>query len=294
MPSTFSDWRERGAKMDHRGRSIFFQSGGRGSGSAILCVHGFPTASWDFHRIWDRLIEKSSCVLAPDMIGFGWSDKPPAHPYSIADQADLHETLLRNRGVRRYRMLAHDYGDTVGQELLARHEERRRAGDESLVLDRVCFLNGGLFPEAHRARLVQKLMLGPLGPLVSRAISERAFGRSLSAVFGPTTQPSPDDLHEFWTLVKHGGGNRIAHRLLHYIPERRAFRKRWVGAIVEASIPVRFVNGLADPVSGAHMVARYRELVPNPDVRELPGIGHYPQVEAPDAVWKTCADLLFD
>jgi pimeloyl-ACP methyl ester carboxylesterase len=32
------------------------------------------------------------------------------------------------------------------------------------------------------------------------------------------------------------------------------------------------------------MVARYRELVPNPDVVELPDIGHYPQLEAPDAV----------
>jgi pimeloyl-ACP methyl ester carboxylesterase len=49
-------------------------------------------------------------------------------------------------------------------------------------------------------------------------------------------------------------------------------------------MPVRFINGLADPISGGHMVARYRELVTNHDVVELPGIGHYPQLEAPDAV----------
>ncbi len=293
MAGEFSAWRERGERFSHRGHSIFFQTGGRGPGPVVLCVHGFPTASWDWHRIWDRLIEKSSRVLAPDMIGFGWSDKPARYPYSIADQADLHEALLRARGVRRYCLLAHDYGDTVGQELLARHEERRKTGDESLVLERVCFLNGGLFPEAHRARLVQKLMLGPLGPLVSRAIGAGAFGRSLSAVFGPDTQPTPNELAEFWALMTHAGGNRIAHRLLHYIPERRTFRERWVGAIVSASIPVRFVNGLSDPVSGAHMVERYRELVPNPDVCELAGIGHYPQVEAPDRVWNACADLLF-
>jgi pimeloyl-ACP methyl ester carboxylesterase len=47
---------------------------------------------------------------------------------------------------------------------------------------------------------------------------------------------------------------------------------------------MRFINGLLDPISGAHMVVRYRELVPNPDVVELPDIGHYPQLEAPDAV----------
>ncbi|HAV68070.1 MAG TPA: alpha/beta hydrolase, partial [Alcanivorax sp.] len=39
-----------------------------------------------------------------------------------------------------------------------------------------------------------------------------------------------------------------------------------------------------DPVSGGHMVARYRELIPDPDVVELAGVGHYPQTEAPDAV----------
>jgi pimeloyl-ACP methyl ester carboxylesterase len=49
-------------------------------------------------------------------------------------------------------------------------------------------------------------------------------------------------------------------------------------------MPLRFINGLLDPISGAHMVARYRELVPHPDVVELPDAGHYPQLEAPGAV----------
>jgi pimeloyl-ACP methyl ester carboxylesterase len=49
-------------------------------------------------------------------------------------------------------------------------------------------------------------------------------------------------------------------------------------------VPLRLVNGPDDPVSGAHMVARYRELIPAPDTVSLPGIGHYPQVEAPSAV----------
>jgi pimeloyl-ACP methyl ester carboxylesterase len=44
------------------------------------------------------------------------------------------------------------------------------------------------------------------------------------------------------------------------------------------------IDGLADPISGEHMVQRYRELVPNADVCELPKIGHYPQIEAPDRV----------
>jgi pimeloyl-ACP methyl ester carboxylesterase len=44
------------------------------------------------------------------------------------------------------------------------------------------------------------------------------------------------------------------------------------------------INGLVDPIAGASIVARYRELVPKPDIVELADVGHYPQVEAPDRV----------
>jgi pimeloyl-ACP methyl ester carboxylesterase len=66
--------------------------------------------------------------------------------------------------------------------------------------------------------------------------------------------------------------------------ERRQQRERWVGALVKAAVPLKLINGEADPISGGHMVTRYRELVPHPDVTVLPGIGHYPQCEAPAQV----------
>jgi pimeloyl-ACP methyl ester carboxylesterase len=69
-----------------------------------------------------------------------------------------------------------------------------------------------------------------------------------------------------------------------YIDERRAHRSRWVGALVQAEVPLTLIDGAADPISGAHMGARWRELVPRADVTLLDGIGHYPQVEAPAAV----------
>jgi pimeloyl-ACP methyl ester carboxylesterase len=73
-------------------------------------------------------------------------------------------------------------------------------------------------------------------------------------------------------------------KLIGYMAERREHRERWVGALCKTKVPVRLIDGLVDPISGAHMVARYRELVPNPDIVELPGVGHYPQLEAPDKV----------
>ena len=74
--------------------------------------------------------------------------------------------------------------------------------------------------------------------------------------------------------------------------ERRTHRDRWVGALVNTSVPRRLINGPVDPVYGAHMAERYRELVPEPDVVTLPGIGHYPQVEDPQGVLKAFLEFM--
>jgi pimeloyl-ACP methyl ester carboxylesterase len=67
--------------------------------------------------------------------------------------------------------------------------------------------------------------------------------------------------------------------------ERAKYRERWVGALQKMSQPFRFINGLADPVSGAHLVERFREVVPGQkDIIELDNIGHFPHFEVPETV----------
>lgn len=276
--AALAGWQQAGHHFHYRGQRIFYRDEGAGD-AALLCIHGFPTASWDWHALWPALRAQHARVIAPDMIGFGFSAKPRGYDYSLVDQASLHLALLAQLGITRVHVLAHDYGVSVAQELLARELEGRTPTLQSVTL-----LNGGLFPETHRPVLMQKLLLGPLGPLLTRLTRERTFARSFSAVFGANTQPSARELHEFWQLVERDGGARLLHRLIRYIPERRAQRERWVGALQRTRVPLRLINGPDDPVSGAHMVARYCELVPNPDVVSLPGIGHYPQVEAPAQV----------
>ncbi|MCA9673606.1 MAG: alpha/beta fold hydrolase [Kofleriaceae bacterium] len=281
MSAALAQWRHGGRWFRHRGHAIFYRDDG--AGPVLLALHGFPSASWDWHPMWPALTARFR-VIAPDMIGFGWSAKPRHHAYSIDDQATLHERLLASLGVDRVHVLAHDYGDTVAQELLARHQERIRRGSAALTLASMCLLNGGLFPETHRPRPVQRILASRLGPVLERVVGKRGFAAGLTAVFGPATPPSPALIDELWTLLRHDDGHRVMHQLIGYMAERRAHRARWVGALVDTDVPLRLIDGVVDPVSGAHMVARYREVVPHPDVVELPGIGHYPQVEAPDAV----------
>ena len=268
---TLDEWRATGDSFEWRGEQIFFRTGG--TGEPLLLVHGFPTASWDWATVWPRLAARYR-VLALDMIGFGLSAKPRGFPYSIVAQADLFEAFLARERVVGYRILAHDYGNSVAQELLAR--------DRGAIAS-VCFLNGGLFPESHRALPMQRLLASPLGPLIARFASYRTFAASMRRIWG--TRPLPEaELRTMWELASASNGLAIMPKLLGYMAERRRHRARWVGALVDARVPLRLIDGLVDPVSGAHLVARYRELVGAADVVELPGVGHYPQVEAPDAV----------
>ena len=267
------DWRARGDTFEWRGERIFFRA--EGTGEPVLLVHGFPTASWDWSPIWPQLTARYR-VLTLDMIGFGFSAKPRGFPYSIFAQADLFGALLARERVASYRMVAHDYGVTVAQELLARQPQEAAAPR----IVSVCLLNGGLFPEAHHPLLTQKLLASPLGPLVARLGGYRAFARAMRRIWG-THPVSDDELRAMWRLVTEHDGLGVMPKLISYMAERRAHRERWVGALVEARAPLRLINGPVDPISGAHLVARYRELVPRPDVVELPGVGHYPQLEAP-------------
>lgn len=280
VPISLADWRAAGDDaLRHRGQRVFARTGGASDAPALLLIHGFPTASWDFAFVWPGLAQ-SHRLLAPDLIGFGFSAKPRAYDYSIVDQADLCEGLLREHGVRAYRVLAHDYGDSVAQELLA----RRIDGGDRPRLDGVTFLNGGLFPEAHRALATQKLLRSPLGPLVARLVSRRSFDATMRRIFGAGTPPGRELLDGHWELVSRDGGRAIMPQLIRYLDERRARRERWVGALQRAPVPVAFACGLADPISGAHMLARWRELVPHGRACPLPGLGHYPQCQAPGAV----------
>ena len=278
-------WRDAGRYLAIGSHRVFWREAG--TGPVLLLIHGFPTASWDWYAVLEPLADRYR-VLCLDMLGFGFSSKPWPYRYRIAEQADVCEALLGACGVDACHVLAHDYGDTVAQELLARHN----AGAMGATITSLCLLNGGLFPETHRARLVQRLLAGPLGGLVVRLMDRRRFDRSMRAIFGADTQPSEAELADFWSLVEHGAGRVVMRGLIRYMDERKAFRGRWVGALQATDVPLRLIDGTADPVSGGHMVARYRELVPEPDVIELAGVGHYPQVEAPDEVLEACLAFL--
>ncbi|MDZ7687420.1 MAG: alpha/beta hydrolase [Halobacteriales archaeon] len=285
---TTDGWYDAGRLYEHENDDhdepvdVFYVEENPDADETVVLVHGFPTSSWDWTKVWDELAEEFH-VVALDMVGFGFSDKPSGYPYSLFDQADLHEELLGDLGVESAHVLAHDYGDTVVQELLARQNE----GGETFEIRDAVLLNGGIFYEAQEPTQTQELLLGPDGAEIARAMTRDAFGAAFADVFADGTRPSEEELDGFWELINYNDGNEVMHEVIEYLHERRDNRDRWASALQEAEMPLKFAVGPEDPVSGERMARRYEEVVPNPDVERFEGVGHYPQWEAPDAVLDT-------
>ena len=271
-------WREKAQYFDFQGDQIAYWTSENTSARPLLLVHGYPTCAFDFAKVWEQLGARHH-LIACDMLGFGLSDKPRSG-YSIHKQADIQEALLAHLGVGAFDALVHDYGVSVGQELLARQQDCTG----SFGLSKMVFLNGGIFPDQHRPVLMQKIGVSPFGFLLGLLINRESFGRSFSQVFGPNTQPTPEELDDFWSFISHNSGNRIMHKLLHYIADRRTHKTRWEAALRGAENKIGLINGALDPVSGRHAYDKWREVVPDARHHLLPTIGHYPQVEAPDEV----------
>ena len=282
------EWRDRGVTEDVNGRRIhvFIRAG---EGPLLLLLHGFPSSSFDWRLILDELTDRA--VLAFDCLGFGLSEKPREHTYTLAEQADIAEVLLARHageltgtssGRAPVFFVAHDMGTSVATELMARDLEGSfggAAGGYELV-GGVLF-NGSMIQGAASPTLGQKLLRGPLGPLAARLSSGRFFRAQFSSIFSPGHPLSDEEARDQWALITHAGGQRIGHKTIIYMNERERFADRWYGAIGDWPKPLHLVWGMLDPVATTNVLDGVRELRPHAPLTPLEDLGHYPQIEDP-------------
>jgi pimeloyl-ACP methyl ester carboxylesterase len=128
VTSATDAWEERGTRVPLEGHDIFvvdLEPTTAPEHEPLLVIHGFPTSSFDFHRVSDGLARDRRVVLF-DMVGYGLSSKPDL-AYTVGLQAGVVVALTERLGLGRMSLLTHDYGDTVGGELLARQAQRNGA-----------------------------------------------------------------------------------------------------------------------------------------------------------------------
>jgi pimeloyl-ACP methyl ester carboxylesterase len=250
-----------------------------GAGPPLLLLHGFPSSSFD----WRGLLaaEPERAALAFDFLGFGLSDKPREHSYSLFWQADLTEELVRRRfGDRPVCVVAHDMGTSVATEVLARDLEGRLGFELAGAL----LFNGSIVLERASLSPAQRLLRSRLGGLFARLSNERVFRQQFGGLFSAAHPLTDEEADDQWSLICHNGGRALGHRLIHYLDERERFAERWHGAIRDWDGRLSFAWGLEDPVATVAVLEALVDLRPAAPVQRLPGLGHYPQLEDPAAI----------
>ncbi len=280
MSSLVDAWRDRGSERILHGHRVFtvdVAAVGPTTAPPLLVLHGFPTSSFDFHRVVDGLAAGRRVVLF-DYLGFGLSAKPD-RPYRLVDQADLAVALAAELGIDRLGLLTHDIGDTVGGELLARQLE---GSWDTEVTDRVV-TNGTVFMDLVHLSDGQKLLEAlPDERLAPGVLDRDGVLAGLSATFSPSSDVGADELDAQWALISAEDGERLLPRLARYIEERRRLEARFTPPIVDHPSPLVVVWGIDDPIAVPAMADRLAAARPDARVVRLDGVGHYPMVEAPE------------
>lgn len=279
--SSIEQWWAEGERVQVRlgghERTIFCRH--TGTGPQMTLLHGFPSSSHDWARVLPALAERHTLLLF-DFLGFGASEKPAAHDYCIHEQADLVAALWEQNGITSTILVAHDYAVSVTQELLARHAE----GALRVDIVGVHLLNGGLYPDVYRPQPGQMALLDPVqGPQISANINEELWSMALAPTFAEDFEASAD-LAGIWRSMSRDDGHRIIHRLIRYMNDRATHAERWVSALETTDVPLSFVWGMLDPISGAHMAQRIGERLPGAPLLALEDVAHWPQLEAPQRV----------
>lgn len=285
MPASVCEWRDGGRWLATGPGKVFVRSQA-GRGPTVLLLHGYPSSSFDYRMVVPHLGDRAWLTL--DFLGFGLSDKPRPHRYSLLEQADLVETVVTETTTGPVVVVAHDMGTSVTTELLARDLQ----GQLSFELQKVVLSNGSVILERASLRPIQNVLRGPLGAGIAWLANQRMFTRGFARLFGTNHPLSDEEAAAQWALLSYHDGHRIAHLLISYLDERVRYASRWHGAVRDWPKPLHFLWALDDPVATTNVLEGLRELRPAADVVELRGVGHYPQVEVPEVFARSALSLL--
>jgi pimeloyl-ACP methyl ester carboxylesterase len=252
----------------------------------ILLLHGIPTSSWLYRRIAPRLAADGLRAIAPDLLGFGASDKPTGRDiYSPRHQGERLVALLDHLELEQATLVVHDAGGPWGFEIIERHPQRV-AG--LVVLNTTAYADAFTPPREVRA------LGGLLGPTMLRLMRSR-LGKSMvhkmisdlthtgKALDRAATEPHWQALREGSTTALRAFAQNLAPFTAHF--------SQYADALRRADIPASLIWGTHDPVLHAdRLTPRFTEdlgLEPG-DIHLLERASHFLQEDRPDDI----ADLI--
>ena len=248
-----------------------------GQGEPIVFVHGTPTWSFEWRHVIRALAGDWRCI-APDHLGFGLSERPRRAPYSPEWHAEHFAEFVERLDLRAVTLVVHDFGGPIALPLAIRRPE---------LVKRLVVVNSWMwsFADDPAMRRAARIAGGAFGRLLYRwanfslrVIMPSAYGdkaRLTPAIHRQYLERFPDRWSRGAVLWP------LAHALLGSSAHYEAL---WRERATLSRIPSLVVWGMQDSAFGPAQLARWREALPHAEVVELPGAGHWPHEEEPDAV----------
>ena len=256
-----------------------------GTGEPLLFVHGTPTWSFEWRHLIRAFAPAHRCI-APDHIGFGFSDRPRNFPYTPEAHAANLAEFIGNLNPEPLTLIVHDYGGPIGLPFCLRHPER---------VKRLVLLNTWMWSFAGDRDMERKWRVAgsPLGRwlyrwanLSLRVLTPQAYadkGKLTPQIHRQYLERFPDRWSRgtvLWALARAIlGSSRYYDSLWE---QREKLRGR----------PALIIWGMKDPAFQPHLLARWREVLPSARVVELEDAGHWPHEEVPDRVIDAIRDFL--
>jgi pimeloyl-ACP methyl ester carboxylesterase len=287
-------WRDEGRFENIDGHNIFVHASGtsKSPGHGVLITHGFPGSSIDWKHVVPRVALHTRVVVS-DFLGFGQSDKPTdgrfeAH-YSIFTKADQVTEIAERDGLKEVVLVIHDMGQTVGAELMARHEE----GKLPFRIKHAIILNGStLVDMVHYVEQQVKMLEAP-DELTEGIPAETLTGFiAHDGLFAKERSPNQGLLDVMAAQILTHDGDRLLTRLNRYQLERKTHLDRWRDGLTKLSAPTTVCWGEQDINAKVEMAQRMKELNPDIDLHIWKDCAHWPPIEVPERLAKIIVDRL--
>ena len=252
-------------------RTALLQAGPREADEAVVFVHGNPGPAEDWRRLVSR-VGTFARAVAPDMPGYGDSDKPDRFVYTVDGYARHLGALLDRLEVRRAHLVLHDFGGPWGLTWAADHRDRF-AG---LVL-----VNIGVMRDYRWHYLARIWRTSGAGEAFLRTASLPAM-RLMLRHGNPRGLPL-DVVERIYHQTRDPAVQRAVLRL---------YRATDVAAVSEdlhrrlgdIDPPTLVVWGARDPYVSVRYAERQKETFPRARVVLLEDSGHWPMADNPVAV----------
>jgi len=248
-----------------------------GRGNPVLFVHGTPTWSFEYRHLIRALSPTNRCI-ASDHFGLGLSDRPADFSYSIQDHACVLRAIVEELDLRDLTLVVHDFGGPIGLPLALETGSRVR---------RVVLMNTWMWPFDDDPAMVRKARLAGsgFGRFLYRHLnfSQRVL---MPSVYGDRTRLTPAIHRQYLEGFRDKDARvQVLHAFARALLEARDhYASLWLSRDRLARLPVLILWGMKDSAFPPAMLERWRTALPDASVVELPGSGHWPHEEEPDAV----------